>query len=303
MFQDDLKQFVEDNPKLVSMKEVGEDLYILRYKKKVIFDALWNDYLEECRGTIVDGNFNVISRPFTKIYNYGVEARSPLFTDFTTVTAYRKVNGFMVAMTWYDDDILVSTTGSIDSPFVAYAKEMMLHHQTWGQWQTAVRMNEGATLMFECVHPDDPHIVPEDIGMYFLGWRMNSWDSEMPGRGLDIAKAWKNFALTCCSCGYAEAFDTTVADLLALNKTVKHEGFVAYAASGQAFKVKSPYYLVAKYVSRNPKTDKLLTPKAKEIVDEEYYDLIDHLRENIESFTALTEQERLDYVRRYLEAQ
>jgi len=26
MFQDDLKQFVEDNPKLVSMKEVGEDI-------------------------------------------------------------------------------------------------------------------------------------------------------------------------------------------------------------------------------------------------------------------------------------
>jgi hypothetical protein len=125
----------------------------------------------------------------------------------------------------------------------------------------------------------------------------------MPGRGLDIAKAWKNFALTCCSCGYAEAFDTTVADLLALNKTVKHEGFVFYANGGQAAKIKSPYYLVAKYVSRNPRTDKLLTPKAKEIVDEEYYDLVDCIRDNIEEFTALTEQERLDYVRRYLEAQ
>jgi hypothetical protein len=43
----------------------------------VFYDNLWNDYLEECRGTIVDENFNVVSRPFTKIYNYGVEDRSP----------------------------------------------------------------------------------------------------------------------------------------------------------------------------------------------------------------------------------
>jgi len=303
MFQEQLKQFVEDNPSLVSMKPCGEGIYILKYKKSVFYKGLWNDYLEECRGTIVDEEFNVISRPFTKIFNYGVEARSPVFNDDTPVTAYRKVNGFMVSLSWYNNDILVSTTGSTSSQFVEYAKEMMLHHQNWGSWQTSVRMNEGATLMFECVHPDDPHIVPEDIGMYFLGWRRNSWDSEMPGRGLDIAKAWKNFALTCCSCGYAEAFDTTVGELLALNKTVKHEGFVAYADGGQAFKVKSPYYLVAKYVSRNPRTDKLLTPKAKEIVDEEYYDLVDYIRDNIEEFTALTEQERLVWVRKFLESQ
>jgi len=303
MFQDDLREFVENNSKLVTMKEVGEDMYILKYKRKVFFDALWNDYLEECRGTIVDGDFNVISRPFTKIYNYGVEDRSPVFADDEPVTAYRKVNGFMVAMTWYNDDILVSTTGSIDSPFVAYAKEVMLKHQSWGDWQTAIRMNEGATMMFECVHPDDPHIVPEDVGMYFLGWRMNSWDSEMPGRGLDIAKAWRNFALTCCSCGYAEAFDTTVGELLELNKTVTHEGFVFYANGGRAAKIKSPFYLVSKFVSRNPRTDKLLTPKAKQIVDEEYFPLIDNIRDNIEEFTALSEQDRLQYVRDFLEAQ
>lgn len=303
MFQDQLKQFVEDNPKLVNMKPCGEGIYILKYKKKVFFDALWNDYLEECRGTIVDEDFNVVSRPFTKIYNYGVEDKSPVFDDDTPVTAYRKVNGFMVAMTWYNDDILVSTTGSTDSPFVAMAKEVMLKHQSWSDWQTALRFNEGFTMMFECVHPDDPHIIPEDVGMYFLGWRANEWDSPMLGYGMDIAKDWRGYALTCCSCGYAEAFETTVGELVALSKTVKHEGFVFYAQDGRAAKIKSPYYLVAKYVSRNPRTDKLLTPKAKEIVDEEYYPLIDHLRANIESFTALGEQERLEYVRKYLEAQ
>lgn len=303
MFQNDLKQFVENNPKLVTMRECGENMYILKYKRKVFFDALWNDFLEECRGTIVDEDFNVVTRPFTKVYNYGIEDRAPKLSDDTPVTAYRKVNGFMVAMTWHNDQILVSTTGSTTSDFVGYAKEMMLKHQSWRRWEDALRWNDSHTMMFECVHPDDPHIIPEDVGMYFLGWREKSWDSDMPGYGQETAKHWRDFALTCCSCGYAESFDTTVGELLELNKTVQHEGFVFYTADGQASKLKSPFYLVSKFVSRNPRTDKLLTQKAKEIVDEEYYPLIDNIRENIEEFTALSEQDRLQYVRDFLEAQ
>ena len=111
MNQTDLKEFVLANPKLVSMKPAGEGIFVLKYSKRVFYDNLWNDFLEECRGTIVDADFNVVSRPFTKIYNYGVEAKAPVLSDNTLVTAYRKVNGFMVAMTWYNGDILVSTTG------------------------------------------------------------------------------------------------------------------------------------------------------------------------------------------------
>ena len=112
MNKDELKEFVLANPKLVNMRSAGEGIYVLKYSKRVFYDNLWNDYLEECRGTIVDADFNVVSRPFTKIYNYGVEDKAPVLSDDTPVTAYRKVNGFMVAMTWYKDDILISTTGS-----------------------------------------------------------------------------------------------------------------------------------------------------------------------------------------------
>ena len=129
MFKDELKKFVQDNPRLVSMKPAGDGIYVLKYSRRVFYDNLWNDFLEECRGTIVDADFNVVSRPFTKIYNYGVETKAPVLADNTLVTAYRKVNGFMVAMTWYNNDILVSTTGSTQNDYVDYAKEMMLKHQ------------------------------------------------------------------------------------------------------------------------------------------------------------------------------
>jgi hypothetical protein len=113
MFQDELKKYVEESG-LVNMKSAGDGIYVLKYKKKVFYNDLWNDYIAECRGTIVDSDFNIVSYPFTKIYNYGIEKAAPVLSDDTEVVAFRKVNGFMVAVTFHRGDVLVSTTGSTD---------------------------------------------------------------------------------------------------------------------------------------------------------------------------------------------
>jgi hypothetical protein len=85
-------------------------------------------------------------------------------------------------------------------------------------------------------------------------------------------------------------------------KTVRHEGFVFYADDYKvSAKIKSPYYLTSKWVSRNPKTDKLMTREFREQLDEEYYPLLSAIQSDIEAYTAKTEQERLAWVREYLE--
>lgn len=302
MFSEQLKQFVEDNPKLVSMKPAGEGIFVLKYKKTVFYNNLWNDFLEECRGTIVDANFNVVSRPFTKIYNYGVEDKAPVLSDDTRVTAYRKVNGFMVAVTWYNDEVLVSTTGSTDSDYVGYAKEMMLKHMNWNSWRLVLSATQGQTLMFECVHPKDPHIVVEEPGMYFLGYRENSWDSKIEGFGPDVVEVWDTFAKMMLKCYSPESFDVTLGELKEMTQSCRHEGFVFYTKDGQSAKIKSPYYLTSKWVARNPRTDKLVDLKIdiKKNIDEEYYPLIDAIRANIEEYTKMDEQGRLAWVRNTL---
>jgi hypothetical protein len=303
MNQTDLKEFVLANPKLVSMKPAGDGIFVLKYRKSVFYDNLWNDFLEECRGTIVDVDFNVVSRPFTKIYNYGVEAKAPVLADNTLVTAYRKVNGFMVAMTWYNNDILVSTTGSTQNDYVDYAKEMMLKHQCWADWRMEILAAKGMTLMFECCHPSDPHIVPEDAGMYFLGHRENSWDAKVEMYGVSVSNRVKDYALACLKCNYAESYVLPLSELVAKSKQVRHEGFVFYTEDGVSAKIKSPYYLTSKWVARNPRTDKLVNMEAdiKKNLDEEYYPLVDAIRANIVEYTAMNEQERLAWVRNYLE--
>jgi len=297
----ELKTFVEENPKLVSKKVAGDGIYVLKYKRRVFYDKLWNEFLEECRGTIVDEDFNVVARPFTKIYNFRIEDKSPVLSDDTLVTAYRKVNGFMVAVTWYNDDILVSTTGSTDSPYVDMAREMMVKEQPWVNWVSAISMNQGYTMMFECVHPDDPHIIPEQTGMYFLGWRENTWDSKVEGFGGTIQDHWQKYAVSFLRCKCAESFQTSIDELVEMSKTVKHEGFVFYTKDEVSAKIKSPYYLIKKFVARNPRTDKLMRADIKQSIDEEYYPLIDHIQANIVEYTALDEQARLSWVREFLE--
>jgi hypothetical protein len=304
MNKDQLREFVESNPQLVKARDAGNGLQVLKYSKRVFFDNLWNEFLEECRGTIVDKDYNLVTRPFTKIYNYGIESRAPVLAPDTPVTAYRKVNGFMAAATWYNRDILVSTTGSTDSPYVVMAREMMLKHQCWEDWQIAVRGAKDFTLMFECVHPDDPHIITEDPGMYFLGYRENTWDSKVKMYGRDMADWSRDYAMGQLKCYYAEPEFMTVAELVEKTRSVRHEGFVAYTESNQAFKIKSPYYLTAKWVARNPRTDKLVDLKndIKKNLDEEYYPLVDAIRANIEAYTAMDEQARLAWVRNFVGA-
>jgi len=298
MFKDKLKAYVETS-NLVNMKECGEGIYVLKYKKKVFYDSLWNEYIAECRGSIVDKDFNLVTYPFTKIYNYGIEKEAPVLKADTKVTAFRKVNGFMIAMTVYNGELLISTTGSTDSDYVRMAKEMMVTHMPLTDWQMSLGGAdcEGMTFMFECVHPDDPHIIPEKSGMYLLGCRANAWGSKIMSDPFFL----QDFARM-LNCFTPESTTTNMARLEAMAKECKHEGYVFYTDEGVSAKIKSPYYLTSKWVARNPRTDKLvdLNKDIKHNLDEEYYPLVDAIRANIVEYTAMDEQDRLAWVREQL---
>ncbi len=294
----DLQKFVAENPKLVKMRETSNpELFVLKYQRAVFFDNLWDEYLEECRGTVVDKDFNLVSYPFTKIFNFGIEERAPKWSDDEFVAYVRKVNGFMIACTWYDGDLLWSTTGSIDSDFVGYAKEIFngFTEQQRENFRGILQSAPTDTFMFECVHPSDPHIIPEESGLYLLGCREKIFGSEIIYA--PIHHAWED----------AGAGVLTIPVEYGTVKTVKektrnctHEGYVMYNHDNVATKIKSPFYLMNKLFARG-NTDRLLNGKAKQILDEEFYGLIDHITNNREEFTKMSVQERLSFTRAYLE--
>lgn len=281
-----MKKFCEENPKLVMVKETSNpELFVLKYRKCVFYDNLWNDFLEECRGTIVDKNFNPVSIPLTKIYN-DFEDKAPKIDPLAGITAYRKINGFMGAITYHNGELLISTTGSIDSDFVGYIRDSI----DYDRYLEVCKLYPSYTFIFECVHEKDPHIIPEESGMYLLAYREKDWGSQVYHDRNQLLLLSYDF-----DC-FTPAVRTTCLELLLEEtKIVKHEGFVWYDEFGNSGKIKSPYYLATKALARKADIMKL----NKQIIDEEYYELIDHIKSNKHKWNLLDEQERLCYIRNY----
>lgn len=301
MNKNQIREFVESHPELVTMKQQSNGLYVLKYKNKVFYKNLWTPELLECRGTVIDEDFNVVQRPFTKIYNLHENgARIP---RDEIVIASRKVNGFMCAATIHNGEMLVSTTGSCDSDFVGYAKEMLSKTKVEEYLLSHTLIGGGYTSMFEIVHPEDPHIVKDEPGVYLLSIREKSWESNIDGQDeftLDrIAHTME--------CYRPEWYRARFSDVQQWTKTCKHEGFVCYGKD-TTLKMKSPYYLVTKFLARI-RGEKLQTiidtnPELlKERIDEEYYPLIDNIVSWKGMFSVLTEQERIKFIEQFFEGQ
>lgn len=291
----ELKQRYEENKDLVTLKESVRHpgLFVLKYRKKVFFEGLWDDFLEEARGLVVDKDFNVIIRPFKKIYNYGIEKEAPVLSDETKIRAYRKINGFMLAVSTHDGKAIVSTTGSLDSDFVTYGEEMLKYHEDFTQ--SLIQYNNRYTYLFECVHPKDPHIVEEKQGLYFLGAR-NIVTGELFQMGSHTdSYDWNTHVQRDFGFNVVEYDDTTLGKLKETVKTVKHEGFVFYTEDGRSSKIKSPHYLTKKMLMRK-NMNKIMSMDAKEFLDEEFYPLIDHVRNVDTDFFNLDEMEKREYI-------
>lgn len=283
-----VKQLLEQYSKKVTVKPSLDGQYlVVKYKREVFFKDEWDDFLRECRGMVLDKDYNIVSLPFTKIHNYGVEKDAPEFADNELVYAPRKVNGFMVAATWHNGDILWSTTGSVDSMYVDYAKEMFDNMSEEHKRELKVRFmtSPDFTYMFECVHPNDPHIVEEVPGLYLLAYRSKELYSKVypvVHRAVD---------------GLAEVM--TFGELKKLAKTCKHEGFVVYSQDlTRVTKIKSPHYLTKKALMR--KNFDKIRALDKSMVDEEFYPLIEFLKEYAHErdnfFNVLDERARRQYI-------
>jgi len=297
-----VRDFVESNPNLVYRKETSfPGVYLLKYKNRVFYDNLWdtNPILRECRGTLVDANYKVISRPFTKIFNYGENGTT--IDDNLYCVAYKKVNGFMAALSMDKDCLIVSTTGSTDSRFVSMALEMLVKY--CDGYNITNFLGNTRTVIVEIVHPDDPHIIPEEEGVYLLGARWNTWDAApnvFIGDHSYYEYTAKSFGMK-----YCDHVEAIFSDIRTLAKYANHEGYVVYSqATQEALKIKSPFYLMSKFLARKH-TEKLVElfedqRQLRSIIDEEYYPLLEYIKKDFDTFLKSNEQDRLNIIRNYI---
>lgn len=265
-------------------------LYTVKYHNRVFYDNLWTEELKECRGKVELADGTVVVNPFTKIFN-----RNENGTDINSgeiCLASSKINGFMAAATYVCavDEVVISTTGSLDSDFVAMAEQYITPDK-----KEIIKQNyKGMTLLFEICHPDDPHIVTELAGAYLIGARKVK--ETLPYFSTFGSEKTLDFIAKVLKVNRPYWFMNTFLDIVLENKTNKHEGLVIYGQdSGTVLKMKTPYYLAMKAIARIKDISKL----KKEIIDEEFYPLIQYILEHKKEFLQLEEQKKLEFLRNY----
>jgi hypothetical protein len=271
------------------------ELYVRKYTRKVFYDNLWDDFLVESRGHVLNSSDEVVINPFTKIFNY--QENGTTIPRDSICLAIDKINGFMAAATYVKeyDEVIVSTTGSLDSPFVQMAKDIIP--------QTAINFiyenkELNSTFVFEIVHPDDPHIIKEKVGATLLGCRLI--DDKRPYHSdLEKEQLYDKYAMNMDVSRpvyFCDKFD----NIIKKNKDYDREGFVVYECNGNTtLKLKSSYYLILKMIARRKSFESVNNMRQK--IDEEFYPMLDYINNKYgEGWDNILEQDRLIIMKEFL---
>ena len=222
--------------------------------------------------------------------------------DAQRVDAVVKVNGFLGCCTYvrlpeghpscgaaFNNTTLYSTTGSLDSGFA----DLVQSHRA--QYENLFFVHLNHTFLFEITDESDPHIIREQPGETLIGIIDVATGRQFAEAELDAVAAKHGIRRPATLRGL------TFGELKAMRQTVEHEGFMVFDAATQEmlFKLKSPYYLVSKLLGRSHETN-LAAKLDKRRIDEEFYPLIDHIRERQDEFNALDEQEKIAFVQAFL---
>lgn len=291
--------------KLVSHKTNEDGLEIYKYSKRVFFDALWDEspLLLHTRGLVLDAAGKIIQNPFVKIFNYGEKGAGSDLSDSHEVQVIEKMNGFLGCVTnhpYQPGKLLVTTTGSFDSPFVQYIKDFITPELEQKLEQHCKENKQ--TLMFEVIHPEDPHIIPytkEEQGLYLIGARTKELNAPLISEHILDQYAEQ------LSLRRPNHFKTTLGEVRDLVDKVQHEGFIVRDANTEEplLKFKTSHYLTVKFIGRmGPGQTKLMFEKPeffKQKIDEEYYPLVDLITKNTthETFSTIPQEERVGLVR------
>ncbi len=291
-------------------------LRVLKYTRNVFYNNRFDDALLEMRGLVLDEHQRIIVRPFKKVFNYSertaANSRYPIrMHDDMLVDAVVKVNGFLGCATYVDlaDDhpsrgaaferqVLYSTTGSLDSDFAQLAAKHC------APYEALFRQYPNHTFLFEITDPGDVHIIREPFGATLIG--LIEVASGRAFREAELDELAAAFNAEHAAAGLQLIRPQTLrrirfGDLKQQLKSVQHEGFMVFDAESQAllFKLKSPYYLISKFFGRS-NANNLGRKLDKRHVDEEYYPLLDHLRQHRQTFNAMGEQEKIAFIQAFL---
>lgn len=294
-----------------SQSDSSGTLKVYKYSKRTFWDNAWDQspWLAKARGIVVDVGGRIVSHPFDKLFNYGENGTALNLPDELPIVAVDKLNGFLgicSAHPFKRGELLVHTQGSFEGEFVDYFKTYLMQPRTRGLIGRFLSRHD-VTLMFEVLHPNDPHIIAypqEMMGIHLLGIRGKAL-SDLPWTEEGVDAAAREMELRRPSWSR-----TTLGKLKSRLREGFIEGYVVRKDTNEQrhlFKWKTPYYLTTKFLGRlsSSKINHMFgNPNSfKQTLDEEFYQLVDLITTRFDkrALLEMSHNERILIVRNLLQ--
>lgn len=272
-----------------------ENLYSLRYD--IITADRGHPLVRECRGIVLDSanNWAVVARPFDRFFNFGDALADPI--DLSTAKAYKKLDGSLMILYYYDGEWHVASSGtpdasgplSSDGPYATFADLFWATFEEEG-YSLPGGLWEEYTFIFEMTTPYNRVVVPHaEKKLTLLGVRHRD-GTELSLESPELKEV-----------GYRIVPSvplSSIEDLAAqANKLdpLEEEGYIVCDASFRRVKIKG-----APYVALHHMRDSFTAPRALDIVRmgeevevglyfPEFAEQLDSLREQFESLRSTLE--------------
>lgn len=146
-----MKHLKNDIEKAIEQKWITKrkhpfyDLWIYNYSPICQYDKIWNEVTMQCRGLILDADYNVHSRPLKKFFNYGEILSDTIPNEPFEVT--KKEDGSLGILYWAQDTPFIATRGSFESNQAKKASQIL--HEKYSHLFDF--LNVDRTYLFEII--------------------------------------------------------------------------------------------------------------------------------------------------------
>lgn len=208
---------------------------IYNYTDKCTWDEEWNEVTLQCRGLIIDSDFNVVSRGMPKFFNSDQEQAPTLFLEDEVFVADKMDGSLGILYITPEGTECIATRGSFSSEQAEWATKW------WWRERPEIALEVGLSYLFEIIYPENRIVVDygDKAGLVFLGTVDNETGRFSPRNPFGI--------------DHAPKFDyQTWGEVLTAPERPNAEGFVITRKSdGAMVKVKyEDYKRLHKYMTR-----------------------------------------------------
>lgn len=169
----DLKNIVERlrSNNNVKESELGDGISSFNFTRKAFEKGRWNNETVKARGLFIDTiNNRIVARGYEKFFNINEQESSKLFNlkrlfEYDDeVVAYKKYNGFLGILSYYNDNLQFHSKSTKEGEYVNYFKNLFYKQYNEDQIKiiTEYLKNNNVSITFEVIDlQNDPHIIDE----------------------------------------------------------------------------------------------------------------------------------------------